>query len=438
MATSPRQDHVFQRIWLAHSVSQVGTSVSQFALPLLAVRTLGASESILGLLLAAATLPLLVLGLFIGVWVDRRPRLPLMLGADLVRVGLIALIPLAWWLERLSLGLLFAVVILVGICSVLFDVASQALVNTILPRQHLIAGNARMHTSHAVANIAGPASAGLLLRLLPIPLAFAIDAVSFAISALFLTGARTREVRSREARTESVASTTGMDDSPAGGNRIDGVLADVRTGLRFVVRNPTLRTLTVGVAVWNLFTAIAQGMFVIYLLETIELSALTIGLVTALGGAGFLVGTLLPGAVTTRLGLGRGIVVALLVTVPAILLVASASGPPPVALIMLLGGYIGQEVLSAVADINQFALRNAVTPDHLRGRVASAARVILRSTVPVGFFLGGLIAEHVGLRAAMVTGAIGPVLFAALVLRSPIMAMREIPEVARESGSPAR
>lgn len=411
------QDRIFTRIWTAHSISQAGTAVTQFALPLLAVQTLDASWTQVGLLLATGTIPLLVLGLFVGVWADRRARLPLMITADVARMLLIALIPVAWWLDALTLGLLFGVVILIGVFSVLFDVASQALVNSVLPRHFLILGNARLQTSYALADIAGPAGAGLLLRVVSVPVAFAVDALSFGLSALTLTG--TQPVENHAVPTPATR--------PPLRAAIGAVLADVRVGLEFVFRTPTLRTLTVGVAAWNLFTSVSRGMFILFLLESLLFDEATIGLITAAGGAGILIGTLLPSVVTLRLGLGRGIVCALGLSVPAWLLVALASGPFWLTFILLTMGYVVQELASSVADINQFSLRNAVTPDRLRGRVASAARVILRSTVPVGFLAGGIIADLLGLRAAMLVGALGPLLFAILILRSPIMSLTALP-----------
>ncbi len=411
------RNRVFTRIWAAHSISQVGTAVTQFALPLLAAQTLGATNTQVGLLLAVETIPLLALGLFVGVWADRRPRLPLMILADLARMLLVAVIPAAWWLGELSLGLLFAVVMLIGVFSVLFDVASQALVNSILAREHMIEGNARMQTSYAMADIAGPAGAGLLLRIVSTPVAFAIDAVSFGLSALALIGTKATE------RSVVAAPTVG---DPAR-SPLRSILVDVRVGLAFVIDSPTLRTLTIGVATWNLFTAISRGMFILFLLEELGLSEITIGLVTAAGGVGILIGTLLPNVVTNHLGLGRGIVVALATTVPGYLLVAAAAGPVWLTIGCLLVGYVAQQLASSVADINQFSLRNAVTPDRLRGRVASAARVVLRGTVPVGFLIGGIVADLAGLRAAMLLGVIGPLLFAALIARSPIKSLRSLP-----------
>ena len=168
-------------------------------------------------------------------------------------------------------------------------------------------------------------------------------------------------------------------------------------------------------------------MFVLYLTNTLGLGTAIIGFVITAGGVGLLAGTIWPMVLSSRIGLGRGIVVALLTSVPFMIIVALAGGPPWMAISLLLAAFVVQEFLNTLADTNQFGLRNAVTPDRLRGRVASAARVILRSTVPIGFVIGGAMADAFGYRAAIFVGAVGPLIFGIMVARSPIMGLRDLP-----------
>jgi MFS family permease len=413
------QDRVYRRVWTGHTVAQSGSAIGEFVLPLLAARTLGASPTQVGLLLASQTIPLLVLGLFVGVLVDRRPRLPLMVAADVSRAALLGLIPLTWWLDLLSFPLLVAIVMLTGLCNVLFDVSSQALVNSILPRHLLVLGNARILSSYAFAEILGPAVGGALLRFASAPVAFALNAATYALAAVALIGARGHERVTRANPDEA--------GDVAGRGRVRAVLRDVQAGIRFVFATPTLRTLTVGVALWNLGSNAARGMVLLFLVDELGLDPAVAGLFVTLGGIGGLAATVWPQALTRRLGLGRGILAAVLLSVPGLATIAAAGGPGWLVVTMLAVGYLVYELASVLADVNQFVLRNAVTPDRFRGRVASAARVILRSTVPLGFLLGGLIADVVGLRAAVAFGVVGPLAFACLLLRSPIVAMRELP-----------
>ena len=404
----------YTRIWTARSVSEAGTAITELALPLLAAEQLGASNTQVGFLFAVGPLPLLVFGLLIGALTDRGRRLPFMVVADLARLLLILAIPLAWWQDSLTYGLLLGIVLLVSVFNVLFDVASQALVNSLLPRHLIVIGNARMQTSAAIAETLGPGVAGILIRVASIPVAFVLDALTFAISALTLIGTRVGEAH--------------VANAASGGRAVGSIIPDIRTRLTFLFRSDVLRTLTLGIAVWNLFSNMSRAMFVLYLLRTVGFNSLTIGIITALGGAGFIAGSLIPDQVTRRFGLGRGIIVMALLTLPASLILATASGPIWLAISLAAVGFSLETITAVPADINQFSLRNAVTPDHLRGRVASAARVLLRGTVPIGSALGGVLADLIGLRAVMVIGGLGAPLFALMVWRSSVANLRTLPE----------
>lgn len=403
----------YTRIWTARSVSEAGTAITELALPLLAAEHLGASNTQVGLLFAVGPLPLLVFGLLIGALTDRRRRLPFMVVADVARLLLVLAIPLAWWQGSLTYGMLLGIVVLVSVFNVLFDVASQALVNSLLPRHLIVIGNARMQTSAAIAETLGPGIAGILIRVASIPVAFVIDALTFAVSATALIGTRVDEahvVAAREGRT------------------IGSIIPDIRVGLTFLFRSDVLRTLTLGIAVWNLFSNMSRAMFVLFLLRTLGLNSLTIGIITAVGGAGFIVGSLMPDAVTRRFGLGHGLIAMALLTLPCSLTLAAASGPTWLAITLATVGFTLEGITAVPADINQFSLRNAVTPDHLRGRVASAARVLLRGTVPIGSALGGVLADLIGLRAVMVIGGLGAPLFALMIWRSSVANLRTLPD----------
>ncbi len=423
------QDRVFARVWTGHTIAQSGTAIGEFVLPLLAAQSLGASTTQVGLLLASQSIPLLALGLFVGVLVDRRPRLPLMIGSDIARAALLALIPLSWWAGMLSFELLVVIVMLSGVCTVLFDVSSQALVNSILPRPLLVVGNARIMSSYAVSEILGPTVAGLLLRVISAPVAFAINAATYALGAIALLGARGHEpAYHRERETTSRTS----EDPQTLASRLRDILDETRSGIRFVFQTPTLRILTTGVALWNLGSNIARGMLLLYLVEELGIGAALAGVILTLGGVGGLLTTIWPEVFTRRFTFGPGILVAVIVSIPGLVLIAAAGGPVWLEVTMIGAGYVVYELGSSFADINQFALRNAVTPDHFRGRVASAARVILRSTVPIGFLLGGLIADWFGLRAAIAVGVVGPLAFAVMLARSHVISIRDLALVGPE------
>ena len=404
----------FLRLWAAHSVSQIGTSITALALPLIAALTLGATPFQVGLLAAAETAPLLLVGLLAGVWVDRRPRRPVMVAADLGRAGLLLLIPLAAWLDLLRIELLYAIALLVGTLTVFFDVAAQSFAATVLDRSQLVEGTSKLHTSYAVAEIAGPGLAGGLVQAVGAPAAVLADAASFVASARLLG-----RIDAPEARPEPVA-------------HRGSVWREMGEGVRAVAVVPILRTLAASTGIWNLFDNARRAMLVLFMARELGLRLGTIGVVFAIGSVGFLLGTLLPAPAARRFGVGRAIAAGIVGAAPGGLLVAVAGGPPIVAGALVAVGIFVEGVAAPVYDVNQFSLRQAVTPDRLRGRVNAGLRVLIRGTVPLGALLGGALAELAGLRAAVLIGALGPVAALALVWRSPVRALREPPAPVEE------
>src|SRR5438093_5593531 len=180
------RDRDFLKLWVGQTISLAGSMVGGFALPLVAVLTLEASPLQLGLLRVADILPAIVVGLFAGVWVDRLPRRPIMVAVDLGRALLLATIPAAALLGGLRIEQLYAVAVLVGMLTLLFDVARRSYLPTLVGRAALVEGNARISASGSVVEVAGFGVAGALVQLLTAPLAILVDAVSFVASAVSL------------------------------------------------------------------------------------------------------------------------------------------------------------------------------------------------------------------------------------------------------------
>jgi len=385
--------------------------VTALALPLIAAVTLGATPFQVGLLAAVQTVPLLVLGLLAGVWVDRRRRRPLMVAADLGRFALLMLIPLGAWRGWLTFPLLLGVMAGVGTLSVVFDIASQSYVATLLPKSALVKANSQLQASYAVGEIAGPGLAGVLVSALSAPVAMLVDAASFLVSALLLGSIRQPE--------------------PAPAAPRDGrgsVRAELAEGLRAAWHTPVLRTLGIATGVWNLFENARNAMLVLFLTRTLGLSETMTGILLSLSAVGWLLGTLLPGRVAARIGLDRAILLGAAALVPAEILVASAAGPPAVAATMVGVGFLVYGVCSPIYDVNQFSLRQAIVPAHLQGRIAAVLRVLIRGTVPLGALLGGAAAEAIGLRGVAWLAVLGPPLAFAIVWFSPVRGIRDMPD----------
>lgn len=176
----------FMLLFGADTVSQLGTQISMLALPLVAVLALEASEFETGLLVAAETAAFLLVGLPAGVWVDRMRRRRILITADVVRGALLASVPIAWWLDALSLPQLYVVALGMGLATVFFDIAYQSYLPSLVGRDQLMDGNAKLEIVRSAAGVAGPSVGGGLVQVLTAPVAVLADAVSFLGSALFL------------------------------------------------------------------------------------------------------------------------------------------------------------------------------------------------------------------------------------------------------------
>src|SRR5262249_42810745 len=171
----------FAKLWVGQTISTFGSHISSIAIPLAALLVLGATPAQMGLLTALGAAPVLLVGLVAGVWVDRLPRRPILIAADLGRAALLLSVPLAFVLHRLTLGQLFLAVFLTGLLTVFAEVATQAFLPSLIPQAQLVAGNSALGASDAAAEIGGPSVAGVLVQWIGAPLAITFDALSFLI-----------------------------------------------------------------------------------------------------------------------------------------------------------------------------------------------------------------------------------------------------------------
>ncbi|HEY7909061.1 MAG TPA: MFS transporter [Thermomicrobiales bacterium] len=399
----------FLRLWAGQTISQFGSQITLLALPLTAALTLHATPVEMGILSATETAPFLLVGLFAGVWVDRLRRRPILLIADCARGVLLLAIPLAALLDGLTIGLLYAVAFLVGILTVFFDVAYQSFLPALVGRAHLVEGNSKLEVSRSAAQIAGPGIAGGLVQLITAPIAIVVDATSFLISALFLVFVRVPE--------------------PPPAPRIAGrsIWHEIGEGLRVVVGNPMLRGIAGCTATGNLFSNIVQAVYILYVTRQLGLSAGVIGAIFALGSVGFLVGALLAGRVACRFGLGPTIIGSSLLGCFGTVLIPIADGPVTLAVPLLVAAQFVMAFSNPIYNINQVSLRQAITPDHLLGRMNATMRFIVWGTLPIGALIGGALGGTIGLRPTLVVGAIGEFSAFLWVFFSPVRTLREQP-----------
>ena len=281
----------FAWFWAGEGVSGFGSWITLLALDALVVKSLHAGTVGTGLLSAARWLPYLLLGVVLGTRLDRRARRPVMIATDLARTALLLLIPLAWWAQVLSLPVLLAIVFAFGTATLMNDGASQAFVPRLVPRGQLQTAHARLDGTGAVAQTAGPAVGGAIVGVVGAPLAVLANAVTFLFSAAVVALARTDEpTRDTEHRPD--------------------LRGEIRAGLRWVYRGGELRHLAVWTHVWFAGQAALGAVLAVYLLVTVELDFLWFGLVTAAAGVGALFGAAASMPFGARMGSGRTVILA--------------------------------------------------------------------------------------------------------------------------------
>ena len=395
----------FGYFWGGQTVSMVGSAISFIALPLVAVSLLHVNPFGMSVLAAVERLPPLLVGPFVGPLVDRRPRRPLLLIADIGRAALLAWVPIAAALGVLALWQLVVVAFGVGLLTLLFNVAYQAFLPNVVPAARLADGNGKLSASQSVAEVTGPGLASWFIYAGGPAAAVVADAVSYAVSAGCIV-----RMRARDAVRSSAA---------AGG--WSAFWASTRSGFPLLWRDRILRSVTLANAVLVFFAQLQAAVYFLYLARTLRLSPTAIGLVfTASGIIGF-VAALGAGRLAERLGLGRLIVVGQLVLIAGGALLAAAAGPRLVAAGFIVAGEACFSAGLAIFGVGYTTMFQVRTIDAVRGRVLGAAKFLSAAPIPIAALAGGAAAEAYGLRTAEVVGAIGMALGLVAVLRRPVI-----------------
>ncbi|MGW7541088.1 MFS transporter [Streptomyces sp. NPDC054770] len=397
----------FRLLFAAVLVNNTGSEITLLAYPLVAVVLLHAGPEQVGLLAAAGTLAFLVIGLPAGVWVDRFERRHVMIAADLTRFGLLASVPLAWWLGHLGLEQLVAVAFLTGVCRVFFDVSAQSYVPRLVGPNGLVAANAGLTGANSGSQIVGRALGGFLIQALTGPVAMGMNALTALWSAscvLLIRGDRP-------------PSAPAADPVP--------LRQGVREGLRHVLRDPVLRPSALSSSLGNLFISITVTMLPVVLVREVGLSAGGVGLFFSVAGVGSVLGAVLTPWATRRFGYGRVLWLSAMLSAPLYFLLPLAGHG--FRLVVAAGAFLVMNLRNMIGNIILVSYRQQVTPDHLLGRVNATMRFALWGMLPIGSGLSALIGEYASPRTALWVAATGTALAWIPVALSPLSGMRDLP-----------
>jgi MFS family permease len=406
----------FMLLWSGQTVSEMGSAVTQLALPLTAVVLLNASTFEVGLLTAAETLAFALIALPAGAIVDRRTKRGIMLACDVARALIIGSIPVAWALGVLTLGQLYVVALTTGVATVFFDVSYQSYLPVLLRAEHLMDGNGKLGATQSFAQLAGPSLGGGLVGAVGTAGAMIADAISYVVSVASLLGIRAREQLGGAQRAADAAGATPARRS---------LRAEIAEGLKFVVGHPILRKVVACTGTSNLFSTMAMAVEIIFLVRVLHVRPAFTGVLFAIAAVGGVLGGIFAGRLARWIGSARIIWFSILVIGLPGFLPALAQPGWSVALFPI--GFAAFWFTAVVYNVAQVSYRQSVTPPQLMGRMNAAVRWIVWGTMPLGGVIGGALGTAIGIRPTLWIGFIGSWAAGFWVYFSPLRHMRDVP-----------
>lgn len=380
------QHRDFLKFWTGDTITQFTGQISGLALPTVAILTLGVTGLQLGILNALGFIAFPTMGLFVGVWMDRMRRKPVMVAANLVQVAALASVPVASIFGQLGLYQLYIVSFVMGTTTLFFDVAYQSYLPSLVNKEDVVEGNQKLQTSASAAQVVGPSVASAMMDVVGAALSVFADAVGTLAAAFALLWIRKPEPTPQGSQT---------------GER--HFFAEMSEGIKIVTGNALLWTQAGCTGTWNLGSSIFSVAILLYAYRILDISKGVIGIAFSIGAAGFLIGVLVSSKITQKLGLGRTIALSNAVSFGA-LIVLFASGSAAVFVIGL--AFFITSFGVPIYNINQVSLRQIITPNRLQGRMNATMRTIVWGTIPVGSLLGGVLATFIGITPALVTGIV--------------------------------
>lgn len=400
------RDPDYLRLWTAQTVSQAGSGAGSLAVPLTAVLVLGATAAEMGFLRAATNVPALLLGLVVGVWIDRLRRRPLLVAADFGRALLLASIPLALVFGLLRMELLYAIAFLVGVLTLVFEVAVTSYLPTLVQRRQLVEANAKLQVGYSAAHTVGPAGAGWLIHAIGAPFALLADVITSLASGALVASIRVSEPAPavREKRS---------------------TWREVTEGARPLWDDPILRATTAATTIAAFGGAVQAALLVLFATLELGLSAAVLGLMVASSGAAATLGAAITSPLTSRIGVGPALICGQLATAVGMLLIPTAAIAPGIAVLVLFAGQVLLGGGIRIFSVNQISLRQAITPPEVLGRVNATRRFLVFGIQPIGALIGGVVGSTIGIVPALVIGGAFQLFAVATLVWSPLPALRD-------------
>ncbi|MDG6906090.1 MAG: MFS transporter [Nitrososphaerota archaeon] len=387
-------------------MTQVGNTFTQVALPILADIGLGAGALQLGILIALQRIPFPALGLFVGVWADRFQKRSIMILCNVGRMVTLASIPVTFHLGVLSLNQLYLVGLVNGIFQVFFDISYQAYLPTLIEKQDLVEGNSKLQLSASGSQLAGPSLAGFATQIIGAAYAIGVDAIGYLTSVIALLN-----IRKREAKLENKGT--------------PNFFREMREGIDVVIHNRILTHIMGATATTNLGGSILASPYIVFVLNNLHFSKFAYGALGSFGALGFLMGVVLTPAITKKLGLGLTLAVGIASSFLSVLNPLAQYG---YSFMILAAVSLAIGLFIPAYNINQVSLRQAIVDVKLQGRMNATVRTVVWGTLPLGSFMGGILANTIGvINTLYLGGFVGGVAFL-WIITGPVFKMKEHPK----------
>ncbi|MFT4085498.1 MAG: MFS transporter [Nocardioides sp.] len=405
----------FMGLWAGQSVSQIGSAVTVFVLPLVAIQKLGAGPGDVGLMRGLAATAAILVAIPGGVLVDRRRKRRVMIACDLLTATALVSLPVAALLDVLRLAQLYVVAFVTGAVALVFGVAYHAYIPRLVPVAALKEANSKTAATEAVARVSGPPLGASLVSLFGAATTVLLDVVSCLVSAA------------------TIWRLTPAEGDRAGGERTkvddaQGVWAQAKGGVRLVFANRTL-TQTAVTTIGSMWAfAMFDAVLLYFMLTDLGVSTAVVGVVFAVGEAGGLLAALFVGKLMTWVGSARIMWLAVFLSAFAFLPVF-AHGQQGAWLVAAFGALSAARFV--IFDVAQYVYRQTVCPQESFGRITATIRLGIGISTALGAFLGGLVGAAFSARAALLVAAIVMCLASLPVLVSAeLRRVRDIEELA--------
>jgi|AP95_1055475.scaffolds.fasta_scaffold02928_3 hypothetical protein len=402
----------FRKLWAGQSASLLGSQIAGIAVPLAAILVLDATAMQMGILAAMGGVPALI-GIYLGVWVDRRRRAPIVVGADIGRAVLLGLVPVAYLFDFLTMNLLYAVAVGIGGLSMLFQIAYRSFLPSVVIRSQLVDANSKLELATAGTASVGPGAGGLLTQVLAAPIAVAFGSLMYVFSAILFRSMRVVEVIAPSRNDSSGKSISAF--------------ASIKEGFGFLRRNPVLIGIALSEATLVIFGAAWEAISLLFMVRELDFSPGMIGALASIGSVGLFAGSYISPRLSKKIGVGPSIGIALIVMSLSGFVLPLAGGPTAAIYALVAVSEVAFLVGLVIYQVLQVSVRQSMTPDSLQGRITSIMVVSSRAAAPLGAIIGGLVGQQVGLRESLLisSAGMGAAVFWLLYYRT--WSLREMP-----------